>query len=101
MGQAEAPGVQEHPFQTLAAQRLVPSKIAVFVITRQRKTQMGQMDPDLVRPAGVELGFEQTERRGSVWPGFAPEKYRACDLAAGSLDAHAPLAATRDKPGQW
>ena len=53
---------------------------------------MRQVDADLVRAAGLELGFEQRERRIGVGPDVAAPEDRARELAVRSLDAHAALA---------
>src|SRR5688572_31510476 len=51
--------VQEHALQSLAGEVLVERKVAVLVIAGDRKAQMGEMDPYLMCPAGLQLGFEE------------------------------------------
>src|SRR5688572_3123150 len=92
MGEREASGMQEHPLQTGLRQFAVPREIAVLVVARERKAQMREMDADLMRAAGQELGLEQRERRIVIAPGLdAPERRRGIATEV-VVDTHTPLA---------
>src|SRR5438128_2517881 len=87
MWQREAPRVQEHPFETLLRQRLVPGEVTVLVVPCQREIEMREMNADLMRAAGVQFGFEQAHRRRNVGPDLAPMEHRPRGLPAVVLDA--------------
>lgn len=57
--QGKLRGVQEHALQALFFQRLVERKIAIFLVTQQRKTLAGQMYANLVRASGFQFHFQQ------------------------------------------
>jgi len=95
MGEANEARVQEHPLQALAREDLVPGEVAVLVVARERKAQMGKMHSDLVRAAGLELGIEQRLGRIGPRPYLGPAEGRPCKATCG-IDADAPLPLTRD-----
>src|SRR5439155_15886010 len=68
MGKTDPVRVQEHALQSLLRQNLVPREIAVLVVSRERIAQMREVNPDLMRASGLELRFEQRERRIEIRP---------------------------------
>ena len=58
MDERELPRVQKHTPQSFFRKRLVPGKVAVLVVARERKSEMRQMYPNLVRAAGPQLSFQ-------------------------------------------
>ena len=91
--------MQEHPFQSLPRERLVPREIAVLVVAGQRKSQVREVHADLVRAPRLELGFEQRLRRIGIGPHLqAPED--GARQSPGGIDPDAPLAAARDEARQ-
>ncbi len=95
MREADPVRVQEHPLQPLLGELLVPREIAVLVVAGERKSEMREMDADLMRAPGFELGFEERERRVVRRPRRHATKDRARDTPV-AVDAHAPLAVTGD-----
>ena len=91
MREADAVRVQEHPLQPLPRERLVPREIAVLVVAGERKAEVREVHADLVRAPGLELGFEQRERRVGLRPHLHAPEDRAREPAVG-VHAHAPLA---------
>src|SRR5687767_5567179 len=53
---------------------------------------MREMDPDLMRAAGQELGLEQREWRIVIAPGLDASERRRSIATEVVIDAHAPLA---------
>src|SRR5687768_15254186 len=66
MGDGEAMGVQEHPFEAFTDKSLVQVEIAVLVVAGDRKPKVREVHPDLVRAAGLELRFDQAESRNTA-----------------------------------
>ena len=92
MAEAQLPGMKEHPRQTLLRERLVPGEVAVLVVAGEREAEVRQVDADLVRAAGAELGLEQRQRRLVVAEDPLPVE-RGHGLAAHRVvDAHPALA---------
>src|SRR5258707_9885293 len=92
MREFQFPGVQEHALQALLRQGPVELEIAVLVITRDRKSEMGEMDADLMGPSGQELRRQQREIAQSL---LSPEnRLRRPALA---VYADAPLPGTGKK----
>src|SRR5258706_4937962 len=83
------------PYTTLfrsPRQGSVELEVAVLVITRDRKSEMGEMDADLMGPAGQELRRQQREIAESL---LSPEnRLRLPSLA---VDADAPFSGTGEK----
>ena len=94
MREADPARVQEHPLQSFPRERPVPREIAVLVVARERKSEVREMNADLVRAAGLELGFEQRLRRIGARPHLHAPEDRA-RKPAGSVDPDAPLAVAR------
>ena len=70
MAELQDGGVKRLPsegFSTSSAGRSVPAP-AVDRVADHRAAEMGEMDPDLVGPAGVELGADQAGRASSGGP---------------------------------
>src|SRR5688572_27989646 len=59
MREAEPIRVQEHALQSLPRELLVQIEVAVLVVARDRKAEVREMYPDLVRAAGLQFRFEQ------------------------------------------
>src|SRR2546422_2860894 len=59
MLELQFPCVQEHALQALLRQSSVELEVAVLVIARDRKSEMGEMDADLMGTAGQELRRQQ------------------------------------------
>src|SRR6266540_6865832 len=78
--------VQEHALQALLRQRAVELEVAVLVITRDRKSEVAEMDADLMSAAGQQLRRQQ--RVIADFP-FLPEN--RLRLPALAVDAYAPL----------
>src|ERR1700693_2848534 len=100
MREGESARVQEHPLQALLGKRLVPGEIAVLLVAGERESEMRQVYPDLVRPSGMKLGFEQTHGRVDVGPYPAAIEHRFRGLPAGLFDPHSALAGTGQVFGQ-
>ena len=78
-------------FSPCSRERLVPREIAVLVVAGQRKAEVRQVHADLVRAPGLELGFEQRDRRVGLRPRLDAPEDGPRDAAV-AVDAHAPLA---------
>src|SRR6266568_6569431 len=59
MPELQFPGVQKHALQALLRQSAVELEVAVLVITRDRKSEMREMDADLMGAAGQQLRRKQ------------------------------------------
>src|SRR3990172_11823957 len=73
MRKAKLRGVQEHALEPPLCQLAVEFEVAVLVVSEDRKPQMGEVDPDLMRAPGVKLSGHQREAAERIFP---PE-YRA------------------------
>src|SRR5712675_3256509 len=92
MHELQFPGVQEHALQALLRQGPVELEVAVLVVARDRKSEMGEMDADLMGPSGQELRRQQREIAESL---LSPEnRLRRPALA---VYADAPLPGTGKK----
>src|SRR5712675_1496811 len=92
MREFQFPGVQEHALQALLRQGPVELEVAVLVIARDRKSEMGEMDADLMGAAGQELRRQQ---RVIADPPPLPEN--RLRLSALAIDADAPLSGTGEE----
>src|SRR6185503_10300767 len=63
MDERELVRVQEHALQSFLGQRLVPGEVAVFIVARQWKPEMREMDADLMRATGLQFRLQQGEWR--------------------------------------
>ena len=79
-------------FSPCLRQHLVPREVAVLVVAGQRKAEVRQVHADLVRAAGVQLRFEQRQRRIGVRTTLRSRRNTVRAAAPVALDAHAPLA---------
>ena len=85
MHETQAPGVQEHPVEAqrgnplASRERSIEREIAVLRIARDCMARIGEMDPDLVRAAGLERHVEQAEA------GEAPRHPHQADRAPAAL----------------
>src|SRR5438093_11020987 len=84
--------VQEHALQALFRQSPVELEVAVLVVTRDRKSEVGEVDADLMGAAGQELRRQQ--RVIAHFPFLAKNRLR---LPALAIDADAPLSGTGEE----
>src|SRR3954452_12899471 len=63
MAELQACCVQEHALESLLSQTFVSFQIPVLVIARNRKADMRQMHPDLMRTPGLQFGIQQAIHR--------------------------------------
>ena len=82
--------MQRHAFESGALDIPVQREIAVFFVAEDREPEMRQMDPNLMRAPGLQLGLEQTHFR----PARQQAKDRVRHLAFG-IHRDPPLAAFR------
>src|SRR5262245_29362058 len=68
MPELDPGGVQEHPSESGAWQRLVERKIAVFFVPRDGETDVGELHPDLMRAPGQQLRLEERVTRQARHP---------------------------------
>ena len=58
MPERQLPRVQEHPLEAFARENAIPREVAVFVVARERVTDVCKMHANLVRSPGLQFGFE-------------------------------------------
>ena len=58
MDERELPRMEKHPAQSSFCQFVVPGEVTVFIVARERKSEMREMYPNLVRTPGPQLGFQ-------------------------------------------
>src|SRR5439155_712923 len=92
MPELQFPCVQEHTLQALLRQSSVELEVAVLVIARDRKSEMGEMDADLMGTAGQEL-----RRQQRVIADFLLLPENRLRLSALAIDADAPLSGTGEE----
>ncbi len=77
MSEAELPGMQKEPFQSLAAHFLVKRRFTVLIVTGDWVTGMQGMHADLVGTAGDGAALDQG-RFGKLTHDAEPGFRRAC-----------------------
>ena len=92
MSELQLPRVQEHALQALLRQSSVELEVAVLAVTRDRKSEVGEVDADLMGAAGQQLRRQQ--RVIADFPLLPENRLR---LAALAIDADAPLSGTREE----
>src|SRR5262249_7277395 len=88
--------VQEHALEPLPGKRLVERKIAILVIAEDRKAQVGKVNPNLMRPPGLQVGFEQAV----VAPRALQPEYRVRRRSF-PADADPAFAGPQDELAEW
>src|SRR5256885_8247920 len=87
MREPQRPRVQKHALEALLRQSPVELEVAVLIIARDRKSEVGEMDADLMGAAGQKL-----RRQQRVIADFLLLPEDRLRLPALAIDADAPLA---------